>query len=301
LEKNKEVSKKKPIYDVFNDEKRDILPQYNDPKAPDSFMLDDHGIVDVDARARGDWLSSRKEIRGKDLYSLDTEKTITSEFYTQQEMTKFKNLNQKKKKKKIRKKEKLELEPLNDKETTLDLGSRADSTKMKIDQMKEEEQKEKNKIGYNKALEKAKEETQILFEEDQQDAELSKVLQNTREISTKKKLEVAHMTAKFEEKLKNRQHKAEVKLEDPSLLFTATTEFVRGIQSTFDMQIKSKKKEEKDKDAMEVEETIEEDSIQREKMILEQAEKERKKRQKDQDTNEKQENKKKSKIKKARN
>jgi len=59
----------------------------------------------------------------------------------------------------------------------------------------------------------------------------------------RKKVDAATLTAKFEEKLKSRQHKAEVKLEDPSLIFTATTEFVRSIQSTFDERImKSKKK-----------------------------------------------------------
>jgi len=105
-ERNKDRLKKKPTYDAYSDERQEILPQYNDPKAPDAFVLDEDGMVDLEVKTRQDWLKSRKEIAGKNLYSLDSEKTATSEFYTQQEMVKFKKVSNQKKKKKIRSKEK---------------------------------------------------------------------------------------------------------------------------------------------------------------------------------------------------
>jgi len=177
------------------------LPQYNAPKEQEDFVLDFDGAVDLDVKARQDLLLSRKEIAGKNLYSLDSEKVLMGEYYTQQEMVQFKKRNDaQKKKKKIRKKEKLELNPLPNQSIGNDLGSRTDSVKLKLDQMKEDERKEKNEKGYNVALEKAKEETQLLFEEEKEDSELSKTLMTTREMSLKKKIEVANLTAKFEEK-----------------------------------------------------------------------------------------------------
>jgi len=59
-----------------------------------------------------DRLKDRKEIAGKQLYSLDSDKALASEFLTPEEI-KFKKISgQKRKKKVLRKKEKLELEPL---------------------------------------------------------------------------------------------------------------------------------------------------------------------------------------------
>jgi len=288
--RNQDRRKKKPVYDAYSDEKKELLPQYNAPKEQETFMLDDEGIVDMEVKAKNEWLQSRKEIAGKSLYSLDTEKIGMTEFYTKQEMVKFKNPGQKKKKK-IRTKEKLELEPLSDQTTKADLGSRSESTKLKLDQIREEDQKVKNKKGYARALEKAKEETQILFE-DEDDTTLSNTLTNVRELSTKKKVQAANLSAKFEEKLKNRQHKGEVKLQDPSLLFTATTEFVRGIQNTFDERITKSKSKKIKEESMEIDiPIIEEDVTEHERMIQQEAEKERKRRQKEERKKQKEEEK----------
>lgn len=154
-----------------------------------------------------------------------------------------------------------------------------------MEEAKEKEAQERKDRNYSRALEKAAEETKILFEDEQEDASLTKSLQKARELSAKKKLEEALLAQRLEAKAQRKEVKIEdmkpevlfykgnnESTEDTSLLFDETTQFMRAVQPLF--EDKPKKKKIEDKKAMQaVNEEIDNDRAEHEAMLKKQAEK----------------------------
>lgn len=195
------IKKKKPLYDIYDDSQKDILPQYNEPKQKETIIIGQNGIIDSQEQKRLDEINSKLANSGKILYSLETTKNKASEYYTEQEMIQFKK--PKKKKKKLR--EKLEIEPL-DSDSKTDHGSRTQSAKIQADNEKEVLRQKTREANYNKALEKAADESRALFsEENDEDVGLMKAIKRAGKKSKRipKKLQIESYKLLRKEKRRN--------------------------------------------------------------------------------------------------
>jgi len=274
LKKNKELKKKKPIYNVYDEDKKTILPQYDEEKPNASFTLDDSGAVNLEEKKKMEDIRMKLAAPGKLIYDLDISKKTASEYFTSEELVKFKK-NTGVKKKKIRKK-KLELEDLETpSSSSADHGSRkTGSTKEKVEQKKAEGEQVQRQKNYEKAMEKANEDTKFLFDEqegpEQDDKELLESLSRAKQLTGQKKSAVAQLVERVKREIK----KEEIPSKDSGLVFTTTTEFIRAIQPIEEIAPKPKKPA-KNKEAMDIDT---EDIEDHEKMIREQAKKEAMKR-----------------------
>lgn len=95
------------------------------------------------------------------------------------------------------------------------------------------------------------EENKLLLEEDSAEAQLFSSVAKSKQLAAQKKEQfktfegttrskyVVTLPAQLDEKTKQlKEKKQSVKLAEPSLLFSATTEFIRGIQSTQEVTVR---------------------------------------------------------------
>ncbi|KAL5730191.1 hypothetical protein ACHQM5_003043 [Ranunculus cassubicifolius] len=144
------------------DEEKNILPHYDDAVKDEGVTLDEKGCLAESV------IRNRKKIDGVPknsvCYDLTTTRKISSEYYTQDEMSKF---NKPKKVRPLRKKDKLDLDALEAEAVSSgfgleDLGSRKDGKRQKV---KEEQQRSEAQIrndAYQTAFAKAEEASKAL-------------------------------------------------------------------------------------------------------------------------------------------
>ncbi|PIN12774.1 U4/U6.U5 snRNP associated protein [Handroanthus impetiginosus] len=207
----KAAKKKTGVYDdKFNDEpgaEKKILPQYDDPVADEGVILDSSGRLTSEAERKLEELRKRIQgvstaAQGEDLSSMSK---MSTDYYTEEEMMKFKKP---KKKKSLRKKEKLDLDALEAEARsaglgTGDLGSRNDERRQNLRKEQERIEAEMRSTAYQAAIAKADEASKALRQEQvhmqaegddapvfgDDDDELRKSLERARKIALKKQAE----------------------------------------------------------------------------------------------------------------
>jgi len=168
LELKKGAKKTSNYVKSFDDDNKPLLPQYDEEAPKPSFIIGE----DVDEKQRIEEIRKKLTLPGgKIAYSLDNAKTFASEFYTTEEMAKFKKPV--KKKKVLRKKKTAVSDIINSapSENDGDLGSRATSV-MKEKELKAIEGEEKKLEAYEKAISKAVTKSKHYLEEKIEDEEL---------------------------------------------------------------------------------------------------------------------------------
>ncbi|XP_071722228.1 LOW QUALITY PROTEIN: SART-1 family protein DOT2-like [Rutidosis leptorrhynchoides] len=166
----KAAKKKTGVYDdKFKDDpasEKKMLPQYDDPITDEGVALDARGRFTGEAEKKLEEL--RKRIQGtsmnRQVEDLNSAGKILSDYYTEEEMLKFKKP---KKKKSLRKKEKLDLEALEAEAVssglgTGDLGSRKDGKRKAIREEEERADAEMRSKAYQLAYAKADEASKSL-------------------------------------------------------------------------------------------------------------------------------------------
>ncbi|XVE63285.1 hypothetical protein DITRI_Ditri07aG0007500 [Diplodiscus trichospermus] len=166
----KAAKKKTGVYDdKFNDEpgsEKKILPQYDDPGADEGLTLDARGHFTGEAEKKLEEL--RKRLQGvptnNRVEDLNNAGKISSDYYTQEEMLKFKKP---KKKKALRKKEKLDIDALEAEAISAglgagNLGSRNDARRQAIREEEARSEAEKRNNAYQLAYAKADEASKSL-------------------------------------------------------------------------------------------------------------------------------------------
>ncbi|CAH1441974.1 unnamed protein product [Lactuca virosa] len=252
------AAKKKPgVYeDKFNDEfgaEKKMLPQYDDPILNEGITLDERGRFGGEAEKKLEELRRRIDgatvtTRYEDLTSTGK---VTTDYYTTEEMMKFKKP---KKKKSLRKKDKLDLDALEAEAKsaglgTEDRGSRADGKRQAQKEAQERSEAEKRNIAFQSAYIKADEaskalrmeqtlpiqnadEDSFVFGDD--DEELNKSLQRARKLALKKKDDVAPSGPQSIVLLASSVSKnADVEsseAQENKVVFTEMEEFVWGLQ-----------------------------------------------------------------------
>ncbi|KAK6229219.1 hypothetical protein SCA6_018170 [Theobroma cacao] len=205
----KAAKKKTGVYDdKFNDEpgsEKKILPQYDNPVADEGVTLDERGRFTGEAEKKLQEL--RKRLQGvptnNRVEDLNNAGKIASDYYTQEEMLKFKKP---KKKKALRKKEKLDIDALEAEAISSglgagDLGSRNDARRQAIREEEARSEAEKRNSAYQSAYAKADEASKSLWleqtlivkpEEDENqvfaddDDDLYKSIERSRKLAFKK-------------------------------------------------------------------------------------------------------------------
>ncbi|XVF79121.1 hypothetical protein PTKIN_Ptkin14bG0194200 [Pterospermum kingtungense] len=208
----KAAKKTTGVYDdKFNDEpgsERKILPQYDDPDVNEGVTLDERGRFTSEAEKKLEEL--RKRLQGvpstNRVEDLNNAGKVSSEYYTQEEMARFKRP---KKKKALRKKEKLDIDALEAEAISAglgagDLGSRNDTRRQVLREEEARSEAEKKNNAYQLALAKAEEASKSLrleqtlmvkpeedknqvFADDEED--LYKSLERARKLALKKQEE----------------------------------------------------------------------------------------------------------------
>ncbi|TVU14820.1 hypothetical protein EJB05_38313 [Eragrostis curvula] len=253
------AARKKGTYeDKFNEDsvsKKSILSHYDDPMDDEGVTLDEGGRFTGEAEKKLEEL--RKRIEGgyvqKKTEDLTSTTKVLTDYFTQDEMVKFKKP---KKKKSLRKKDKLDLDALEAEAIAAglgaaDLGSRKDSKRQSV---REEEQKadaEKRSSAYQAAIAKAEEaskalrqdktkpvksaeEEELVFGEDYED--LQKSLEQARKLALKKQeeasasgpLAVAELAAAT--KAREDADTTEGDMQQNKVVITEMEEFVWGLQ-----------------------------------------------------------------------
>ncbi|XP_071690595.1 SART-1 family protein DOT2-like [Rutidosis leptorrhynchoides] len=205
----KAAKKKTGVHDdKFNEDpgfEKKMLPQYDDPIVNEGVILDERGRVSGEAEKKLEEL--RRRIDGasvtphfEDLTSIGK---VTTDYYTSEEMLKFKKP---KKKKSLRKKDKLDIEALEAEARSAglgagDRGSRADGKRQAQKEEKERSEAEKRSNAFQSAYIKADkvskalriEQTHTVQNADEdnivvgdEDDDLHKSLQRARKLSLKK-------------------------------------------------------------------------------------------------------------------
>ncbi|XP_073043872.1 SART-1 family protein DOT2-like isoform X1 [Primulina eburnea] len=203
------AKKKTGVYDdKFNDEPgfpKKMLPQYDDPVTEEGVTLDSSGRFTGEAERKLEEL--RKRIQGVPTSnlneSLNSIGKISTDYYTEEEMMKFKKP---KKKKSLKKKDKLDIDALEAEAISSgfgagDLGSRNGGRRQNLREEQERIETEKRRNAYQSAYAKADEASKALrpeqinfiqTEEDDtfvfgdDDDELRKSLERARKIALKK-------------------------------------------------------------------------------------------------------------------
>ncbi|KAM7258688.1 hypothetical protein ACFE04_014429 [Oxalis oulophora] len=258
------AAKKKPgVYeDKFNVDpfsEKKMLPQYDDPIIDEGVALDARGRFTGEAEKKLEEL--RKRIQGTSvktqLEDLNSSGKISSDYYTEEEMLKFKK-PKKKKAKSLRKKDKLDLDALEAEALSLglgtgDLGTRAEGKRKAIKEEEEKAEAEMRskayKLAYAKAEEASKslrvEQTLPVKVEDEEnrvvvddDDDLYKSLEKARKLALKKQEEkptglqaIALLaTSTASHKAANDQNKTTDEPNENEVVFTEMEEFVWGLQ-----------------------------------------------------------------------
>ncbi|KAG4381779.1 hypothetical protein GLYMA_15G216300v4 [Glycine max] len=205
--------KKTGIYDdKFNDDlstEKKMLPQYDDPVAEEGLTLDEKGRFSGEAEKKIEELRRRLTgVSTNTFEDLTASGKVSSDYYTHEEMLKFKKP---KKKKSLRKKYKLdinalEVETVSSGLSVSDLGSRKDVRRQAIKDEQERLEAEMRSNAYQSAYAKADEASKLLrleqtlnvkTEEDEtpvfvdDDEDLRKSLEKARRLALKKEGEGA--------------------------------------------------------------------------------------------------------------
>lgn len=247
--------------DKFNEDpgfQKKMLPQYDDPAMDEGITLDASGRFTGDAEKKLEEL--RKRIQGVPsnnyFEDLSSSEKVISDYYTPEEMLKFKKP---KKKKSLRKKDKLDLDALEAEAVSAglgvgDLGSRNSSKREAIRDEQERLDAEMRSKSYQAAYAKAdvatkalrgeqsrnvtaEEEESSVFGDD--DEELRKSLERARKVALKKQDEVkvsgpeaiAHLASSTaSEPTADDQTLASGEMQENKVVFTEMEEFVGGLQ-----------------------------------------------------------------------
>ncbi|KAK7861151.1 sart-1 family protein dot2 [Quercus suber] len=253
----KAAKKKTGIYDdKFNDDpsaEKKMLPQYDDPTADEGLALDERGLSLAKQRKNSKRLEgASNNIHFEDLNAIGK---ITSDYYTQEEMLKFKKP---KKKKSLRKKEKLDLDALEAEALSSglgvgDLGSRNDARRQAIKEEQERAEAELRKNAYQSAYAKADEASKSLrmeqtltvkLEEDEnpvfadEDDDLYKSLERARKLALKKQEEeaasgpqaIARLATTASSQTAEDLNPTTGESQENKVVFTEMEEFVWGLQ-----------------------------------------------------------------------
>ncbi|KAE9592547.1 putative SNU66/SART1 family protein [Lupinus albus] len=207
----KAAKKKTGIYDdKFNDDpsvEKKMLPQYDDPTTDEGFTLDERGRFSGEAEKKLEELRRRLTgVSANNFEDLTSSGKVSSDYFTSEEMLKFKKP---KKKKSLRKKDKLDINALESEAVSSglgvgDLGSRKDAKRQAMKEEQEKLEAEMRNNAYQSAYAKADEASKLLrlqqtqkvkTEEDEtpvfadDDEDLRKSLEKARRLALKKKEE----------------------------------------------------------------------------------------------------------------
>ncbi|KAA0039246.1 SART-1 family protein DOT2 isoform X2 [Cucumis melo var. makuwa] len=257
----KAAKKKTGIYDdKFNDEndgEKKMLPQYDDPaEADEGLTLDGRGGFNNDAEKKLEEL--RRRLQGtssvKHFEDLNVSTKVSHDYYTQDEMLKFKKPR---KKKSLRKKEKLDIDALEAEAISAglgvgDLGSRNDSRRQAKKEEQEKSEAEMRLNAYQSAYAKADEasrslqlvQTSSTRLEDNDDALIAdddedfyKSLERARKLALKKQDAASGpgaiallATATTSSQATDDQNTKAGELQENKVVFTEMEEFVWGLQ-----------------------------------------------------------------------
>ncbi|CAL0303627.1 unnamed protein product [Lupinus luteus] len=207
----KAAKKKTGVYDdKFNDDpsvEKKMLPQYDEPTTDEGFTLDERGGFSGEAEKKLEEL--RRRLIGastNNFEDLTSSGKVSSDYFTSEEMLKFKKP---KKKKSLRKKDKLDINALEAEAVSSglgvgDLGSRKDAKRQAMKEEHEKLEAEMRNNAYQSAYAKADEASKLLrlqqtqkvkTEEDEtpvfadDDEDLRKSLEKARRLALKKKEE----------------------------------------------------------------------------------------------------------------
>ncbi|KAK8358975.1 hypothetical protein V6Z12_A04G062600 [Gossypium hirsutum] len=256
----KAAKKKTGVYDdKFNEDpgsEKKILPQYDDPVADEGVTLDERGRFTGEAEKKLEEL--RKRLLGvptnNRVEDLNNVGKVSSDYYTQEEMLRFKKP---KKKKALRKKEKLDIDALEAEAVSAglgagDLGSRNDSRRQAIKEEEARSEAEKRNNAYQAAFAKADEASKSLrleqtltvkpeedenqvFADDEED--LYKSLEKARRLALKKQEEksgpqaVALLAAtSASNQTTDDQNTSTGEAQENKVVITEMEEFVWGLQ-----------------------------------------------------------------------
>ncbi|XP_014524283.1 SART-1 family protein DOT2 [Vigna radiata var. radiata] len=255
----KAAKKKTGVYeDKFNDDpslEKKMLPQYDDPAAEEGVTLDEKGRFSGEAEKKLEELRRRLTgVSTNTFEDLTSSGKVSSDYYTHEEMLKFKKP---KKKKSLRKKDKLDINALEAEAVSSglgvgDLGSRSNVRRQAI---KEEQERLESKIrsnAYQSAYAKAEEASKLLrqeqtfnvkTEEDEtpafvdDDEDLRKSLEKARRLALKKHEEDGVSGPQAIALLATSNHNNETDGQNPTagesrenkVVFTEMEEFVWGL------------------------------------------------------------------------
>ncbi|KAB2086741.1 hypothetical protein ES319_A04G055000v1 [Gossypium barbadense] len=256
----KAAKKKTGVYDdKFNEDpgsEKKILPQYDDPVADEGVTLDERGRFTGEAEKKLEEL--RKRLLGvptnNRVEDLNNVGKVSSDYYTEEEMLRFKKP---KKKKALRKKEKLDIDALEAEAVSAglgagDLGSRNDSRRQAIKEEEARSEAEKRNNAYQAAFAKADEASKSLrleqtltvkpeedenqvFADDEED--LYKSLEKARRLALKKQEEksgpqaVALLAAtSASNQTTDDQNTSTGEAQENKVVITEMEEFVWGLQ-----------------------------------------------------------------------
>ncbi|XP_011011623.1 PREDICTED: SART-1 family protein DOT2 isoform X2 [Populus euphratica] len=257
----KAAKKKTGIYDdKFNDDpasEKKMLPQYDDANADEGITLDERGRFTGEAEKKLEEL--RRRLQGTStsarLEDLNSSGKISSDYFTHEEMLKFKKP---KKKKSLRKKDKLDIDALEAEAVSAglgigDLGSRKDGRRQAIREEQERSAAEMRNNAYQSAYAKAdeaskslrldqtlqtkvEEEENLVFADDEED--LYKSLERARKLALKKQeaeasgpLAIAHLASTtLSSQIADDKNPETGESHENKLVFTEMEEFVSAIQ-----------------------------------------------------------------------
>ncbi|KAK7405693.1 hypothetical protein VNO78_07300 [Psophocarpus tetragonolobus] len=255
----KAAKKKTGVYDdKFNDDpssEKKILPKYDDPVAEEGLTLDEKGRFSGEAEKKLEELRRRLTgVSTNTFEDLTSTGRVSSDYYTHEEMLKFKKP---KKKKSLRKKDKLDINGLEAEAVSSglgvgDLGSRKDVRRQAIKDEQERLEAEMRNNAYQSAYAKADEASKLLrleqtldvikgedetpaFVDDDED--LRKSLEKARRLALKKKEEegasgpqgIAVLATSNHNEETDDQNTAAGESRENKVVFTEMEEFVWGL------------------------------------------------------------------------
>ncbi|CAH8271325.1 unnamed protein product [Arabidopsis lyrata] len=259
------AKKKKGIYDdKFNDDpgaEKKMLPQYDEAATDEGIFLDAKGRFTGEAEKKLEELRKRIQGQTTNTYEdLNSSAKVSSDYFSHEEMLRFKKP---KKKKQLRKKDKLDLSVLEAEAVASgfgaeDLGSRKDGRRQAMKEEKERNDYEKRSNAYQEAIAKADEASRLLRREQVQpiktdedesmvladDAEdLYKSLEKARRLALIKKEEagsgpqaVAHLVASSTNQTTDDNSTTGDETQENTVVFTEMGDFVWGLQREKDVQ-----------------------------------------------------------------
>ena len=255
--RNKELKKKKPIYNPYDTDNKSILPQYDDEKAPSSFLLNAQDTQEEQEEKQKKIRAALKieEQRDKKGARSSDSSKIASEYYDEEEMNQlFKPKKKKSKKKESSNKHK---EGKNKRNQVLEMLKKQ-KMEEKQNEVKEEKVKEEIEIKkeidikpkdndnlqerekrYKRAIKKVVSKATGEVEGEDND-ELYEILSKSRKRKTTQEpsiqiptpssvQSVAQAILERKKKMKEKK-KLESNNKDTGMVFTSTTEFVKGME-----------------------------------------------------------------------